>query len=328
MSAVTGAPQPLVGDDEPLDAFLARAEAEAAIYGSCTIKRERRTNARVDQLDQQILAVLAEDHPQSVRHVFYRMTDPRLPESVPKTDHGPGNGYKAVPYRMKILRQEGLLPYNWVTDMSRRGFFTPTYRDTGEFLRSVKGLYRADMWLHSDYYCEVWCESRSIAGVIEGDCKELAVSLYPSGGFTSLSQAYQAAEYINSDCRDRPVVIFYIGDYDPSGVLIDVDIERKLRQHLKDGIDLQFTRIGITKEQIEECDLPTKPRKAAEKRSPHILETVEAEAMPASILRELLRINIETLLPERALAIAEAEEQSARDYFDSVAEHIRRGGAP
>jgi hypothetical protein len=297
------------------------------IYGACTIKRKRRTKAKIEQLDWQIMQVLASDHPQSVRHMFYRMTDPRLEEPVPKTDHGKESGYKAVQYRMKVLRREGRLPYSWVTDATRRGFFTPTYSDKGEFLRRVKGLYRADLWEHSDYYCEVWCESRSIAGVIEADCEELAVSLYPSGGFTSLTLAYQAADYINDECRDRPVVIFYIGDYDPSGVLIDVSIERELRKHLRPEIDLQFIRIGITKEQIEEYDLPTKPRKATEKRSPHILETVEAEAMPAAIMRELLRVNIEALLPERALAIAEAEEQSARDYFDSVAELIRSGGA-
>jgi hypothetical protein len=32
--------------------------------------------------------VLAADHPQSVRHCFYRMTDPRLPEPVEKSDRG------------------------------------------------------------------------------------------------------------------------------------------------------------------------------------------------------------------------------------------------
>jgi hypothetical protein len=306
---------------------MSASQEGSDVYGARTIKRDRRTNARIEQLDQQIMDVLTEDHPQSVRHMFYRMTDPRLPEPVPKTDHGVGNGYKAVQYRMKVLRREGRLPYSWVTDATRRGYFTQTYSDTREFLRRVKGLYRADLWEHSAYYCEVWCESRSIAGVIEGDCEELAVSLYPSGGFTSLTLAYQAADYINDECRDRPVVIFYIGDYDPSGVLIDVAIERELRKHLRPEIDLQFTRIGITKEQIEDYDLPTKPRKATEKRSPHILETVEAEAMPAGIMRQLLRDNIEALLPEDALAIAEVEEQSARDYFDSVAEHLRRGGA-
>lgn len=56
------------------------------IYRTRTIKRRRRTRAEVDALDKQILDVLAGDHPQSVRHVFYRMTDPRLPEPVEKSE--------------------------------------------------------------------------------------------------------------------------------------------------------------------------------------------------------------------------------------------------
>ena len=43
-------------------------------------RQDRRTKARTQLLDEQIIAVLREDHPQSVRHVFYRMTDPRLGE--------------------------------------------------------------------------------------------------------------------------------------------------------------------------------------------------------------------------------------------------------
>lgn len=42
-------------------------------YRASTIKRVRRTKDRTTQLDDQIIAVLREDHPQSVRHVFYRM---------------------------------------------------------------------------------------------------------------------------------------------------------------------------------------------------------------------------------------------------------------
>lgn len=48
------------------------------VYGARTLKRARRTKAAVEQLDEQMLNVLRADHPQSVRHVFYRMTDPKI----------------------------------------------------------------------------------------------------------------------------------------------------------------------------------------------------------------------------------------------------------
>jgi hypothetical protein len=148
-------------------------------YGAGTIKRRRRTKDEVGQLDAQIISVLRGDHPQSVRHVFYRMTDPRLREPVEKSDRG----YRHVQHRIVELRRDGSIPYNWITDASRTGYFTNTYSSRAEFLLSVKSLYRADLWQQSDYYCEVWVESRSIAGVVRRDCRELAVSLYPCGGF-------------------------------------------------------------------------------------------------------------------------------------------------
>lgn len=45
----------------------------------------------------------------------------------------------------------------------------------------------ADMWVDADDYVEVWGESNSICGVIEDECEELTVALYPSGRFRFFS---------------------------------------------------------------------------------------------------------------------------------------------
>jgi hypothetical protein len=287
-------------------------------YRASPIKRDRRTAARIELLDQEIVAVLREDHPQSVRHVFYRLTDPRLPEPVEKSDRG----YRHVQDRCVRLRRSGRVPYEWIADMSRRGYHTNTFADRADFIRRMAGLYRADLWADSDYQCEVWCESRSIASVLLGDCQDLAVSLYPCGGFSSLSFAYQAAESINLSQDTRPLVVFYIGDYDPAGVLIDQSLERELRRHLDSGIALDFQRIAINEEQIESYDLPRKPRKAGDKRAQHIADTVEAEAMPARVLRELLRRKVELLLPVMALRAAKIAEESEREGLYALAEGL------
>ena len=73
---------------ENQDNAARRGAGLEASYRASTIKRNRRTGAQTAQLDQQIIAVLKEDRPQSVRHVFYRMTDPRLPEPVEKKATG------------------------------------------------------------------------------------------------------------------------------------------------------------------------------------------------------------------------------------------------
>ncbi len=288
-------------------------------YGAGTINpRQRRTRAATEQLDQQIIEVLREDHPQSIRHCFYRMTNPRLPEPVEKSDRG----YRHVQDRMKKLRRRGAIPYGWVTDSTRRGFFVDTFHGAGDFLARVAGLYRADLWRYAESYCEIWTESRSIAGVIEDDCRELAVSLYPAGGFSSITLAFQAAENINAMHDGREVVVFYIGDYDPAGVLIDVSLERELREHLDEVVDLRFVRLGITAEQIEQYDLPRNYRKVTDRRSLHIERTVEAEAMPAQILRKIVRDEIEALLPADALKVARVAEKSEREILKAFAAQI------
>jgi hypothetical protein len=249
------------------------------------------------------------------------MTNPRLPEPVEKTDQG----YAQVQDRIVKMRRAGTLPYGWITDATRRGYLTDTFSDAGDFLRRVKGLYRADLWQPSDFYCEVWTESRSIAGVIQDDCEDLAVSLYPCGGFASISLAYQAAEYINSRRDGKHVVILFIGDYDPAGVLIDVALEQELRKHLRPDVDMTFARLAITHQQIRKHDLPSKPRKPTDRRVPELLETVEAEAMPAHLLRGMLRKEIDLLLPPNALAVAKAAEESERSRLNLITSLIDGG---
>ena len=288
---------------------------DKSFYRAGTLKRIRRTDAQLEQLDAQIIAVLREDHPQSVRHVFYRMTDPRLSEPVEKSD----KGYRHVQDRCVKLRRAGRVPYNWFADLSRRGYFVSTFADASDFVNRMAGLYRADLWQHADTRCEVWAESRSIASVLLNDCKELAVDLFPCGGFSSLSFIHEAAESINNSGDDRPLQVLYIGDYDAAGVLIDVSLQRELREHLRPDIELRFERIGINAGQIEQYDLPTKPRKESDKRSLHIDFSVEAESMPAKILRRILRDKVEALLPENALAVAKVAEQSERAHLAYMA---------
>jgi hypothetical protein len=287
-----------------------------------TKRRKRSTKAEVAQLEKQIHDVLEEDHPQSVRHVFYRMTDPRLPVFVEKSE----DGYIKVQHRILQMRRENKLPYYWIADHTRRGFHVYTWDNIGDFFQSQASMYRGDLWINADYYCEVWCESRSIAGVVEDDCDKLAVSLYPTGGFSSATLAYEAARDIKRkyEKRQRKIIIFYIGDYDPAGVLIDVALEKELRRHLAEvkGLNLDFRRLALTPAQIKQYDLPSKPRKITDKRKLEIIETVEAEAMPAHILREMLKAEIEQFLPQRAIEVVEEIEKEERNLIWGIGSFV------
>jgi hypothetical protein len=312
------------------DAIAARDAAMEAAKGdlvrSVVGKGERMSPIEIATFQGIMTGLLEADHPQSVRHVFYLMTDTRRSFYVEKTE----NGYRQVMRRLIDMRQEGIIPYGWIADATRMGWHVYTYRSAADFIRRMQGAYRANIWREADAYVEVWVESRSIASVIRDDCDELGVSLYPAGGFSSLSLLYEAACQIADEVRgtDKTIEIVYIGDYDPAGVLIDRDIENKLRTHLDDaGIwnPLTLHRIAITPEQIAVYDLPTKPRKAGDKRARHVAATVEAEALPAHILRDLLRDKVESFLPEDALAVAKAAEESEREGLKRLADRLESG---
>jgi hypothetical protein len=272
-------------------------------------------------MQAQIYSILEEDHPQSVRHVYYRMTDPRLPCSVPKTD----NGYRLICRELVKMRVDGSIPYDWISDTSRAGYFVTGYASSSDFIENMAGHYRGEMWRDLPAFPEVWCESRSIAGVLLDTCQEYGVSLYPSGGFSSLTFIYEAARHLNRIAAGRTVHALYVGDYDPAGVLIDQDIERKLRSHLVD-VELVFKRVGITEEQVLQYDLPTKPRKEGDRRAQHVAETVEAEAMPAATLRGLIVEEFEALIPDGHFDVVKAAEESEQAYLVTLADAVRGAG--
>src|SRR5262249_56025271 len=101
---------------------------------------------------------------------------------------------------------------------------------------------------------------------------------------------------------------------------VDRDVKAKVEAHL--GYDIDFRRLAINEAQIATYDLPTKPRKETERRALHITGTVEAEAMPAHILRRLLRQHVENLLPPRALDVAKIAEQSERELLSAWARSL------
>lgn len=286
-------------------------------------KRLRRTALQLAQLDAQLLEILRADHPQSIRHLFYRLTDPRLPVSVEKSD----KGYRDVQRRCTELRRAGVLPYDWISDLSRRGYFVNTFHDAAQFLSKISGQFRVDVWRDAGVTVELWVESRSIASVLMDVCRKYAVDLYPCGGFSSITFVHEAAQHLNHTIPiDGEVVVYYVGDFDPAGVLIDMKLEEELRRHLSPDIYLTFVRLGITPEQISTYALPKKPRKQTDRRAKHVETAVEAEAMPAHILREIVVDAIERHLPPNALVVAKEEERTTQEYLRGLAQLSRLEG--
>ena len=111
-----------------------------------------------------------------------------------------------------------------------------------------------------------------------------------------------------------------MGDYDQAGVLIDRSIEKDLRGFLEDWPgELSFERLAVNDEQIDSMGLPTRPPKASDARSPEVRRAVEAEAIPAPAMREIVTAALQGLIPERVLTVEKlVEEQERQDIYSSL----------
>jgi hypothetical protein len=249
------------------------------------------SRAELAALDEALVRITASNQPITVRGVFYRAVAEGL---VPKDE---AKGYRVVQRRLVKLRVEGDIPYGWITDGSRTVHGYVRYQDADEFARNVKFRYRQDYWRDADEYVEVWVEKEAMVGVLKpAILDEVGLNLHVTRGFPSLTYLQEAAEEIN--CEWRPVYVYVLTDFDPSGRNIAERIEEELTERCFDA-DLHVERIAVTEDQIQRYSLPTRPTKKSRRKGATYYElthgpvSVELDAFPPNELRQIVSERIE-----------------------------------
>jgi hypothetical protein len=138
-------------------------------------------------------------------------------------------------------------------------------------------------------------------------------------GYSSQTLIYEAAEQIKQ--IGKTAYIYHFGDFDPSGVDAAYKIEMGLWMH---GVDVHFERVAITEEQIYIYQLPMRETKASDPRSKAWgnKPSVELDALPAPILRDLVRDCIENHIDptewERLRLIEERERATLAEVRQNL----------
>jgi hypothetical protein len=193
----------------------------------------------------------------------------------------------------------------------------------GDFADTVRDSYRKDFWEHMDHYVHVFCEKDAIAGVIQPVTNEYDVSLSPVRGYCSESFAWKIAEEWKQ--IDKPIFVAYLGDFDPSGY----DIERNLRVKLSDlsGVEFEWVRLGVNKEDFRQHDLIPLPPKKSDKRylkfrDEHGEDCAEVDALPPEVIRARVREFIEGHIPQdewnRLKNVEAIEKETFASYLASI----------
>jgi hypothetical protein len=277
-------------------------------YGTSALKRSRRTNAELAELDLLILEVCEGEHPATVRRVFYLLESRG---AVTKTDPG----YRLVQRRVLDLRRSGDLPYNWIADGSRWHIKSPSWNTAEDAPKDAVSSYRRSQWQNQNVYVEVWSEKDAIAEIILEVTDLWDVPLMIARGFSSETFIWKSAQTINAV---GTAVIYNLGDHDRSGVLAWNHVQRKLREFVDPDIEIIFQRLAVTPEQIDQHSLPTRPSKPKSKNQ-SVAEAerefgpaVEVDAMPTPALQTLVGNAITDWIDPHELELTRMVEEQER----------------
>ncbi len=252
-----------------------------------------------------LFQIVAIQRPMTVRQVFYQATVHGL---VEKTEQA----YDRIQWTLAQMRKDGDLPYSWLTDSSRGVYRVDSFDTPQDAIEATARFYRKSLWAEADVRVEIWCEKDALSGVILPITNEYDLGLYVARGFASLSYLHAAAEEIAAS--DKPTIIYHLGDHDPSGLLAAIKIEETLRD-LAPGSDIRFERLAVTEYQIRQWNLPARPTKKSSHDRGWRGQSIELDAIPPAMLRELIRVVIEQHLPRDQFKVLKIAEESERAFL-------------
>jgi hypothetical protein len=261
---------------------------------------------------------LERDHPMTVRQVYYQLVSQGV---IAKTE----GEYKSTVVRLLAeMRRAGDIPFGWIADSTRWMRKPRTYNSVEDALERTAQHYRRSLWADADAYVEIWLEKDALAGVLSSVTEEFDVPLMVTRGYPSISYLHSAGELI--DALDVPVYLYYFGDYDPSGLDITRAVQAGIREFAPDA-DLTFERVAVTRDQIIDLNLPTRPTKTSDSRSKNFAgQSVEVDAIPPAQLRDLTRACIEQHINWQDLNAILVAEESERQALFAFARGAAEGG--
>ena len=216
------------------------------------------------------------DTPVTLRQLFYRLVSEELVRNTTAD-------YTQLSSRSAAVRRHGLFPD--LLDRNRE-IVVPVFWSSPEHaLDALRRQYRNDRTEGQEWTIYLGIEK---AGLVEQLSRwfgvPFGIPILPLGGYSS--ETFERQIITHAEGQDRPSVLLYAGDLDPSGE----DIERNLLEHT--DFD-EFKKIALTIEQAVEYDLPALVGKETDTRAAGFVEKygrlfqIEVDALDPNVLRDL-----------------------------------------
>jgi hypothetical protein len=247
------------------------------------------------------------------RGVGYKLFVAGLIESMTTND------MQRVYRLLKEARERGWIPWHWIVDETRRIERVSTWDDRADYARTVARSYRRDFWNQQPIRIIVISEKGTVRGVLRPVLDEFAVGFQVMHGFGSATSVHDICQGDDS----RPLIILYVGDFDPSGMFMsEADLPTRLAKY--NGAHVTLKRIALTRQQVN--GLPSFP--ATDKRTdPRYswfvenygkrcweLDAMDPRDLRACVTREIKKL-IDPVAWNRCMAVNEAEQESLKDFL-------------
>jgi hypothetical protein len=270
----------------------------------------------------------------TLRQLYYALVSI---SAILKTEAGYGKLRRVI----VALREDGTIPWDWLVDHTRSVFAVRTWDGIEGLLTDSATLYRRDLMRQQDVAIQLWAESDSIGSVITQVADRYTIPTFIGRGYSARGYLWSAArDAVAAHEAGKTVVILHVGDFDPSGVDIFRDVEETLRIYATavlvgrpasyvrqlENRDhwthwLEFERLALTQEQVDEYGLPSRPPKASDVRTAKFTGSgaVEVEALPVEALLAIVEQAIVEWIDPGELQVAKLAEASEREIAVRIA---------
>jgi hypothetical protein len=287
-------------------------------------RETRFTPASLDRIEQcnQIITVYQAQHLRlTLRQLYYQMV-------VRNWLVNEERSYRQLSGLVSDGRLAGLIDWDAIEDRVRVPRIPTEFANLRELTEAALQSYRLPRWDGQEHYVELWVEKDALAGVLVPLARQFHVTLMVNRGYSSQSAMYESANRFRDKAAildgDNKLILFYLGDHDPSGEDMVRDISDRL---LMFGVEVDVRKIALTMDQIQHYNPPPNPTKLTDSRAPayiaiHGNSSWEVDALPPEVLSSLITSELRGVINIKKMEAIKAREEADKKALRSSVENL------
>ena len=255
----------------------------------------------------------------SLRQIYYQLVSTNM---IANNE----SEYKKLIDLLTNARWGGMVSWEAIEDRTRDARTLNFHEEPEALIELLPDMLTFDHWERQDTYVEVWVEKDALGNIISLACEPYDVPYLTCKGYVSTSEMFAAGQRFEQRLNaGKDCVILYLGDLDPSGWNMPMDINNRMSVLCGAGA-VEIRRIGLNPEQVEEFGLIPNYAKMTDSRSKdfvavHGNKSYELDALRADYLERLLSKEISALVDEDAWNNSVADETNTRQRLSRISDN-------